>query len=137
LPPGKYQFNYRAKGKDGIWSYYKAIEFEIEKPLWLRTWFIVMVILSLWQVFIVMKLREKALKTAVTEILERSWLPGTVTPGKFGQLAHKVWNFRNQKNPRKFGNRQPRKGTLFFGPQKAERETWGPRTRKEDPLGPG
>ena len=71
LPPGKYQFNYRAKGKDGIWSYYKSIGFEIEKPLWLRTWFIVLAILFVMAgVYFVMKLREKALKRR-NEILER------------------------------------------------------------------
>jgi len=41
LPPGKYQFNYRTKGNDGIWSYYKQIEFEIFKPIYFELWFLI------------------------------------------------------------------------------------------------
>jgi len=71
LPPGKYTFLYRAKGKDGIWSYYRSIEFTILKPFWLRWWFIVSVILVLTgSVFAVIRMREKQLK-ARNEELER------------------------------------------------------------------
>ena len=36
LPAGDYSFKYRTKGKDGIWSYYQSINFEIKKPFWLE-----------------------------------------------------------------------------------------------------
>lgn len=47
LPPGKYVFNYRTKGNDGIWSYYKQVEFRINKPIWAEWWFIISVFLTL------------------------------------------------------------------------------------------
>jgi ligand-binding sensor domain-containing protein/serine phosphatase RsbU (regulator of sigma subunit)/ABC-type amino acid transport substrate-binding protein len=47
LPPGKYVFNYRTKGNDGIWSYYKQVEFRIDKPIWLEWWFILSAVLVL------------------------------------------------------------------------------------------
>ncbi len=34
LQSGKYDFHYRAKGKDNIWSDYKAFFFIIQKPFW-------------------------------------------------------------------------------------------------------
>ncbi|MCK5775430.1 MAG: SpoIIE family protein phosphatase [Bacteroidales bacterium] len=37
LSPGDYEFVYRAKGKDDIWSYSSAYHFYIEKPIW-QTW---------------------------------------------------------------------------------------------------
>ncbi len=71
LPPGNYSFLYRAKGKDGIWSYYKKLDFEILSPIWQRWWFIsIMFILLVAIVYIIIKLREKALK-AKNEELER------------------------------------------------------------------
>ncbi len=71
LPPGNYVFSYRAKGKDGIWSYYKGIEFEILKPLWQRTWFILlMVALLMAAVYVFIKLRERALRIR-NEMLEK------------------------------------------------------------------
>jgi len=47
LPAGKYVFNYRTKGNDDIWSYYKQIEFRINKPIWAEWWFILSVALTL------------------------------------------------------------------------------------------
>lgn len=71
LPPGKYTFLYRAKGKDGIWSYYRSLDFEILKPFWQRLWFIISVlILLIFSVYSIIKIREKALK-AQNEELER------------------------------------------------------------------
>lgn len=71
LPPGKYSFLYRAMGKDGIWSYYKKIDFEIEKPFWQTWWFFsALLAFFIFSVFIIIKLREKALK-AKNEELER------------------------------------------------------------------
>ncbi|MCF6184803.1 MAG: hypothetical protein L3J56_09315, partial [Bacteroidales bacterium] len=68
LPPGKYSFKYRAKGKDGIWSYYQSINFEIRKPFWLEWWFIIPLILTIlfgfwliskWRMRILQKKNEK------------------------------------------------------------------------------
>jgi len=36
LPPGKYEFIYKAKGKNNIWGYAEKYEFTIRKA-WLRT----------------------------------------------------------------------------------------------------
>lgn len=43
LPPGKYEFVYRTKNKDGLWGYYNSIEFEILSPFWTRWWFILLI----------------------------------------------------------------------------------------------
>lgn len=37
LMPGTYEFVYRAKGKDGVWSYASSYSFTISKPIW-QTW---------------------------------------------------------------------------------------------------
>ncbi len=71
LPPGNYTFLYRAKGKDGIWSFYRSLQFEIQKPVWATWWFIsIMVLILISIVFMIIKLRERALK-AKNEELER------------------------------------------------------------------
>jgi serine phosphatase RsbU (regulator of sigma subunit) len=71
LKPGEYEFVYRTKGKDGIWSYYKSLKFEILKPFWLKWWFLVTVsILGLTIIFVIIKWRERALKLR-NELLER------------------------------------------------------------------
>ncbi len=71
LPPGNYEFSYRAKGKDGIWSYYKSIRFEIMKPLWQKTWFIILMIaLFLAMIYAFIKWREYNLRKR-NELLER------------------------------------------------------------------
>ncbi|MBN2663501.1 MAG: SpoIIE family protein phosphatase, partial [Bacteroidales bacterium] len=78
LPSGKYSFLYRAKGKDGIWSYYHSLEFTILKPFWLRWWFILGIVLVLaGSVFVMIRLRERQLKAKNEElermVLERTW----------------------------------------------------------------
>jgi len=71
LPPGKYQFNYRTKGNDGIWSYYKQIEFTIYKPIWAMWWFRIVAILFLALIiFGLIKWRGRALEQK-NEELER------------------------------------------------------------------
>lgn len=48
LPPGRYDFHYRAKGKDNIWCDYKSFSFIIEKPFWKTIQFyVVMTILCI------------------------------------------------------------------------------------------
>jgi serine phosphatase RsbU (regulator of sigma subunit) len=55
LPPGKYSFKYRTKGKDGIWSYYQNVNFKIEKPFYFEWWFILgiiaLIILFVYRIF--------------------------------------------------------------------------------------
>jgi len=71
LKPGKYEFVYRTKGKDGIWGYYQSLKFEILKPFWLKWWFILgMLIITVGGVFFIIKWRERALKLR-NELLER------------------------------------------------------------------
>jgi ligand-binding sensor domain-containing protein/ABC-type amino acid transport substrate-binding protein/serine phosphatase RsbU (regulator of sigma subunit) len=71
LPPGKYQFNYRTKGNDGIWSYYKRIEFEIFKPIYAEWWFILgLIVIFVFIVIGIVRWRSMALKRK-NEELER------------------------------------------------------------------
>jgi serine phosphatase RsbU (regulator of sigma subunit) len=47
LPPGKYEFIYKAKGKNNIWGYSEKFEFSIRKA-WYATWiFRILVVLAL------------------------------------------------------------------------------------------
>ncbi len=79
LPPGKYSFKYRTKGKDGIWSYYQSVNFEIKKPFYLEWWFIVPLILlvlfgfmmiSKWRMRILQKQNEKLEKIVAERTYE-------------------------------------------------------------------
>jgi ligand-binding sensor domain-containing protein/serine phosphatase RsbU (regulator of sigma subunit)/ABC-type amino acid transport substrate-binding protein len=79
LPPGKYSFKYRTKGKDGIWSYFQSINFVIRKPFWAEWWFIASVILSIlfifwliarWRVRILQKQNEKLEETVAERTQE-------------------------------------------------------------------
>ncbi len=71
LPPGKYDFIYRAKGKDGIWCYSSSYKFEIFKPFYRKWWFIAIMFLGTLAVIIsTMKVREARLKRQ-NEELER------------------------------------------------------------------
>jgi ligand-binding sensor domain-containing protein/serine phosphatase RsbU (regulator of sigma subunit)/ABC-type amino acid transport substrate-binding protein len=63
LPPGTYSFEYRAKGKDGIWSYFQSINFVIEKPFYVEWWFIVSVAIAIIAlIWMLIKWRLKLLK---------------------------------------------------------------------------
>ena len=69
LPPGKYEFNYRTKGNDGIWSYYKQIEFEIYKPIYAEWWFLITSFGALvLVVFGIVRWRSAALKRKNAEL---------------------------------------------------------------------
>ncbi len=71
LPPGKYSFKYRTKGKDGIWSYYQSIDFEIRKPFYLEWWFIIPAVLLVLLIFwLISKWRMEVLRKQ-NEKLER------------------------------------------------------------------
>ncbi|OQX98790.1 MAG: hypothetical protein B6I20_10670, partial [Bacteroidetes bacterium 4572_117] len=84
LPSGKYVFNYRTKGNDGIWSYYKQVEFKIEKPIWEEWWFIISVIITMvllifgfvkWRNMALQKQNEeleRIVKARTVEILEKN-----------------------------------------------------------------
>ena len=72
LPSGNYEFVYRTKGKDGIWSYYKVLKFEIYKPFWFAWWFIAtMIIFVIGIIFTIFKWRERTLKKR-NELLEQT-----------------------------------------------------------------
>ena len=63
LPPGKYSFKYRAKGKDGIWSYYQSVDFTILKPFYLELLFLIpSIILAVLFVWFLFKWRIRILK---------------------------------------------------------------------------
>lgn len=63
LPPGKYEFHYRAKGKDGIWSEYQKFAFEIKPPFWKTVWFYIILFLLIGAaIFGVIKWRLNALE---------------------------------------------------------------------------
>ncbi|NOR86846.1 MAG: transporter substrate-binding domain-containing protein [Bacteroidales bacterium] len=51
LSPGDYEFVYRAKGKDGIWSYTSGYSFSIEKPIW-QTWSFRIISIILFALFL-------------------------------------------------------------------------------------
>ncbi len=79
LPAGKYSFKYRTKGKDGIWSYYQNIDFEIKKPIYLEWWFIILVILAVfvmfwlisrWRMRVLQRQNEKLEKTVAERTAE-------------------------------------------------------------------
>jgi serine phosphatase RsbU (regulator of sigma subunit)/ligand-binding sensor domain-containing protein/ABC-type amino acid transport substrate-binding protein len=79
LPAGKYSFKYRTKGKDGIWSYYQSIDFEIRKPFYLQWWFIAPSVLMFllifwlfqkWRIRILQKQNEKLEKTVIERTVE-------------------------------------------------------------------
>lgn len=87
LPPGSYEFIYKAKGKNDIWSYAQKHTFSIRKA-WYNTWIFRLALLStivflLWLFYIIrirriqaqkekleklVKLRTKELEDANTEI---------------------------------------------------------------------
>ncbi len=50
LPPGKYEFIYKAKGKNNIWGYAVKFEFAIKKA-WYNTWIFRIIIAVLFLVF--------------------------------------------------------------------------------------
>lgn len=63
LPPGKYQFIYRAKGKDDIWSYTNSYSFSISKAFWQEWWFIGgSAIMALLLLFIIYKLNVRRIE---------------------------------------------------------------------------
>ncbi len=71
LPAGKYEFVYRARGKDGIWSASNAFKFEVMKPFYLRWWVILLFVAAFVGLIIyIVKLREKQLKRR-NEMLEK------------------------------------------------------------------
>jgi serine phosphatase RsbU (regulator of sigma subunit)/ligand-binding sensor domain-containing protein len=71
LPAGKYEFTYRAKGKDGIWSTSNTFSFEVMKPFYLRWWVIALFLLAFAAIIIsLIKVREAQLRMR-NEHLER------------------------------------------------------------------
>ncbi len=70
LSPGTYDFVYRAKGKDNIWSYTNSFPFEVRKPFWQTWWFrLTSLILLLLIVYALYKWRVRAIEKQ-KEVLE-------------------------------------------------------------------
>lgn len=75
LPPGKYEFVYKARGKNGIWGYSQKYSFQIRKA-WYETWlfkgsFLLLVVAAFvvinhWRIHMVNK-QKKALEKLVSE----------------------------------------------------------------------
>ncbi|MCK4749134.1 MAG: SpoIIE family protein phosphatase, partial [Bacteroidales bacterium] len=55
LPPGKYEFIYKAKGKNNIWGYAQKYEFSIKKAWyhtwWFRTSLIILITFAAWSFY--------------------------------------------------------------------------------------
>lgn len=45
IPPGVYVFKVRALGKGDLWSNVASCQFQIEKPFWLKLWFLICIVL--------------------------------------------------------------------------------------------
>jgi len=72
LSPGKYSFKFRTKGKDGVWSYFQKVEFEILKPFYFEWWFIATgAAIFLLIGFLILKWRVQILKKR-NEMLEQT-----------------------------------------------------------------
>jgi ligand-binding sensor domain-containing protein/serine phosphatase RsbU (regulator of sigma subunit)/ABC-type amino acid transport substrate-binding protein len=63
LPPGKYEFIYKARGKNNIWGYAQKYQFTIRKA-WYQTWIfrIVVVLLFTVSIWLLYKARIKAIQ---------------------------------------------------------------------------
>ncbi len=71
LSPGEYEFVYRAKGKDNIWSYTSSFPFEIRKPFWQTWWFrLVSLVVFLLIVYALYKWRVRTIERQ-KEVLEQ------------------------------------------------------------------
>ncbi len=63
LPAGKYEFVYRAKSKDNIWSNSQTYRFVIRKPFYATWWFITLMVLgTIICIIILFKIRERRLR---------------------------------------------------------------------------
>ena len=73
LPPGKYTFIYKAKGKNDIWGYSKNFEFEI-KTAWYNTWlfricFVILFIALIWHLYKIRIKKIEAQKARLEQIV--------------------------------------------------------------------
>jgi len=63
LPAGQYEFVYRAKSKDNIWSDSQTYKFVIRKPFYATWWFILLMIIgTIGCIIFMFKMREKRLR---------------------------------------------------------------------------
>ena len=71
MPAGNYEFVYRAKSKDGIWSQSQSYKFVIRKPFYATWWFITLMVLgTIGFIITLFKIREARLRQR-NEQLER------------------------------------------------------------------
>lgn len=82
LQPGSYDFHFRAKGKDNIWSDYQSYNFVIEKPYWKTIYFYISLtigsILMIWltmMMYAKVRLRrsQKLAKFLKKQVKERTY----------------------------------------------------------------
>ncbi len=52
LPPGHYEFVYKARGKDKLWGYAKTLNFSIQKPYWQSWLFRIAVFIAVLSLFL-------------------------------------------------------------------------------------
>ncbi len=70
VPPGKYKFVFRVRGKDNVWSYAQNYPFEVKKPVWETLWFrILALIVILFLINFIYKLRVRQIQKQ-KEVLE-------------------------------------------------------------------
>jgi ligand-binding sensor domain-containing protein len=69
LPAGDYVFLVKACNEDGVWNKTPAmVKFHISSPLWLRPWFIaLMILIGLAGVFLIFKQRENRIRSSSLE----------------------------------------------------------------------
>ena len=82
LKPGNYEFNFRAKGKDNVWSDFKSYSFTIKQPYWQSIYFYIALticsILLIWLSMIVyarfrLKKTKKIAKILKNRVKERTY----------------------------------------------------------------
>lgn len=73
LPPGQYTFNVIARNEDGLWQQESTkFYFEIDKPLWLKSWFLLSILtLIILGTYVFIKRREREIRRR-NLILERT-----------------------------------------------------------------
>lgn len=71
LPPGDYEFVYRAKNRNGVWSYNQSYRFSVQEAFWQTLWFgiLVVIVFSLF-VSLLVKLRTVSFKRKNKELEE-------------------------------------------------------------------
>jgi ligand-binding sensor domain-containing protein/serine phosphatase RsbU (regulator of sigma subunit)/ABC-type amino acid transport substrate-binding protein len=72
LPPGKYEFIYKAKGKNNIWGYAEKYDFAIRKA-WYNTWIfrITLILIFIFAAYLLYSIRVSAIKAQRNKLEEQ------------------------------------------------------------------